>query len=352
MVSQRNFVATRTGASDASGAHIIQSHPRGMTRDYLKRKRLSMMKITRKGFIPVMLTPFESHGEIDFKALNRLTRLYLETGAAGLFANCLSSEMYELSTRERLEIIHCIVEVAAGSVPVVATGSFGSTLEEQADFIKKVYDQGVHAVILITSLLAAEGEPTAVLEERIFRLIEMTPGVPLGFYECPVPYKRVLSPEQLGHFAATGRVIYHKDTSLDIAGIREKIAQTKKTALGLYDAYMGHAVLSLQAGAAGLSCIQGNFFPELIVWLCDHFQDPALQEEVGEVQQFFIHHMDVMHHVYPVVAKYFLQQRGLDISTFTRRQVGIYSTPVGHDLERLNQDYLLLQKKLELGLVI
>ncbi len=39
----------------------------------------------------------------------------------------------------------------------------------------------------------------------------------------------------------------------------------KNPDFGLYDAYMVHAIESLKAGSAGLSCIQGNFFPELIL---------------------------------------------------------------------------------------
>src|SRR5690606_8105829 len=119
--------------------------------------------------------------------------------------------------------------------------------------------------------------------------------------------------------------IYHKDTCLDLALIKAKLAVTAAYAdFGLYDAYMVHAVESLRAGSAGLSCIQGNYFPELVVWLCDHYNDSEKQEEVALVQQFFIDHMDVMHEVYPIVAKYFLQKRGVQISRFTRRFVGTF----------------------------
>lgn len=45
-----------------------------------------------KEFIPVMLTPFKNNGEIDYEALTRLIHFYIDAGASGLFANCLSSE--------------------------------------------------------------------------------------------------------------------------------------------------------------------------------------------------------------------------------------------------------------------
>lgn len=299
-----------------------------------------------------MLTPFKDNGSIDFDALTRLTELYLNAGAKGLFANCLSSEMFELSDAERIDLIKHVITVAGGSVPVVATGTFGGSIENQADFVKRVHDTGTAAVILLNGLLADQSEPDEVFNDRVFKLMDLTGNIPLGFYECPVPYKRLLSPKQLQHFVATGRVIYHKDTSLDIKQIREKLALTEENKFGLYDAYMGHAVETLKAGSAGLSCIQGNYFPELIVWLCDNYNIPELESEVEMVQEFLTDNMDVMHDVYPVVSKYFLQRRGLNISTFTRRNVGEFTAVKKAQIETLLTDYNRLQQSLGLSQVV
>jgi 4-hydroxy-tetrahydrodipicolinate synthase len=302
------------------------------------------MEQSKKGFIPVMLTPFKDNGAVDYVALTRLTEMYLHAGAAGVFANCLSSEMFELSGEERLAIIKHVVETVDGAVPVVATGTFGGPIEKQADFIKRVYDTGTSAVIAITSLLADADEPDTALNDRVFELFDQTATIPLGFYECPVPYKRLLSAEQLQHFVATGRVIYHKDTCLNLDVVKQKLEASKiNPAFGLYDAYMVHAVESLKAGSAGLSCIQGNFFPELIVWLCDHYADTSRQHEVAMVQEFLTENMDVMHNVYPVIAKYYLTKRGLKITTTTRRDVGYFSPAIRNKIEDLYSNYITLQ---------
>jgi 4-hydroxy-tetrahydrodipicolinate synthase len=305
------------------------------------------MEQSKKGFIPVMLTPFKDNGAVDYVALTRLTEMYLHAGAAGVFANCLSSEMFELSGEERLAIIKHVVETVDGAVPVVATGTFGGPIEKQADFIKRVYDTGTSAVIAITSLLAGADEPDTTLNDRVFELFDQTATIPLGFYECPVPYKRLLSAEQLQHFVATGRVIYHKDTCLNLDVVKQKLEASKiNPAFGLYDAYMVHAVESLKAGSAGLSCIQGNFFPELIVWLCDHYADVSRQHEVTMVQEFLTENMDVMHNVYPVIAKYYLTKRGLKITTTTRRDVGYFSPAIRNKIEDLYSNYTTLQSEI------
>jgi len=134
--------------------------------------------------------------------------------------------------------------------------------------------------------------------------------------------------------------------------LSKKIKLTDGNAFGLYDAYVVHAVASLKAGSAGLSCIQGNYFPELIVWLCDHYNDEAVKDEVQKVQQFLIDNMDVMHNVYPVVSKYFLQKRGLNISTFTRRNVGPLTPNVVKEVEKLFDDYTALRSDLNIEVFI
>jgi 4-hydroxy-tetrahydrodipicolinate synthase len=309
-----------------------------------------MMSHKPREFVPVMLTPFMDNGEIDFNSLTGLTEFYIKAGASGLFSNCLSSEMFELTEQERIRIVKHVVNVAGGDVRVVATGTFGGEIQTQADFVKKIYGTGVDAVIVLTNMLALQNDPDEVFSTNMLKLLDLTDNIPLGFYECPVPYKRLVTPDQLKLFLSTKRIIYHKDTCLNIEQIRQKLESGKEYDFGFFDAYMAHAVESLKAGSSGLSCIQGNYWPELIVWLCENFSKNALKEEVAKVQQFITDKMDVMHDVYPVTAKYYLQKRGLKLSTFTRRQVGEFTSGTRKNIDQLFKDYNNLVNELELGI--
>src|SRR5690606_26675553 len=286
---------------------------------------------------------------IDYDALGQLVDFYLESGAGGLFANCLSSEMYQLSVDEMVDSVNYIVQRVNGRVPIVATGSFGETMVEQAENVKKIYSTGVSAIILISGLLAKEEDSEEIFRKNVYELLDLTGDIPVGFYECPVPYKRIISPELLGELVATGRVKYHKDTCLDIANVRQKIANTQtEPSFGLYDAYMVHAVESLKAGSAGLSCIQGNYFPELVVWLCNNYANTERQAEVVKVQEFFATNMDVMHDTYPASAKYTLGQRGLDIGLSCRNGSVLPNKETEKQLELLLQEFEHLSAEMDL----
>jgi|ERR1035437_492141 4-hydroxy-tetrahydrodipicolinate synthase len=311
-----------------------------------------MLNRKKKEFIPVMLTPFKDNGQIDFNGLTELTEFYIKSGASGLFSNCLSSEMFELTEQERLHIVKHVVNVTGGAVRVVASGTFGGKIQTQADFVKKIYELGADAVIIIINMLANQDEPDEVFNVNMFKLLDLTCQIPLGFYECPVPYKRLISQEQLKLFVSTKRIIYHKDTCLDIEQVKLKLKAGDDSEFGLYVAYMGHAVASLKAGASGLSCIQGNYWPELIVWLCDNFNNASLTKEVAKVQQFFIDNMEVMHNVYPATAKYYLQKKGLHLSTFTRQKDREVTRVTRNKMGKLLNDYKKLLNDLELRLTI
>ncbi len=299
-----------------------------------------------------MLTPFQESGAIDVPGLDRLTDFYLESGAAGLFANCLSSEMYELTDAERLSVTKQVVKRAGGQVPVVATGTFGGPVEQQADFVKHIYGTGVQAVIVISSQLVSADESDAVLLERMHQLMDLTEGIPLGMYECPAPYKRLISSDMLANLLPTGRLIYHKDTSLDAHEVSRRLEVATGYNFGLYDAYMVNAVSSLRAGAAGLCCIQGNIFPELVTWLCAHFDDVSRQDDVTRLQQFFTGCMDLVHAAYPTIAKYSLHQQGLPISLYTRRQVEPLTQVLRDGIDELLKTVAQLKQELDIETVV
>lgn len=276
------------------------------------------LKNAEKKFVPVMLTPFDSNLKIDFDALSQLTDFYRACGAKGFFANCLSSEMYNLDNEERLALTKHVVKDVKGKMPVVATGSFGDTIEERADFTKKMYDTGVDAVILITSHFAAKEEDDRVLIDNLEKFLSLTGNIPLGTYECPSPYKRIITPEVLRFMISSGRFIYHKDTTLDLEKIKTKLEIMQGSPMEFYDAHTPNTMDSLQMGAQGMSCIAGNLYPELFSWMCANATKPAKQADVTWLQSELTRADAIISQGYPTSAKYFLQKRGVPILPICR----------------------------------
>jgi 4-hydroxy-tetrahydrodipicolinate synthase len=275
-------------------------------------------KGTEGKFVPVMITPYTSDLKIDFDALSKLIDFYRACGAKGFFANCLSSEMYQLDAEERLSLARHVVKRVNGSFPVVATGSFGTTIEERAEFAKKMYDTGVNAVILISSHFATKDESDTVLINNLKKFFDLTGNIPMGTYECPSPYKRIITPEVLKFLLSTNRLTYHKDTSLDLEKIKVKIELAKNSKLEFYDAHTPNAMYSLQMGAKGLSTIAGNFYPEIFSWMCSNANNADRKEDVLWIQSELTRADAIIGQGYPISAKYFLHKRGVPIEPIAR----------------------------------
>ena len=274
-----------------------------------------------KRFVPVMITPFNLKAKIDFDMVERLIDFYLAAGVSGFFANCLSSEMYSISEDERLELTAHIVRYVNGRVPVVATGSFGLTIEDKAEFSKKIYDTGIDAVVLITGHFANVDDGDDVLLKRFEKMLELTPNIPMGTYECPAPYKRILSAKVFKALLQTGRLKYHKDTSIDLEKVKEKLEIANVPGFDFFDAHTPNAMHSLQMGARGMSSISGNFYPEVLVWMCNNATNPAKKADVEWLQSELTRVDPLIHQAYPMSAKYFLQLRGLPVRTISRAYV-------------------------------
>lgn len=269
---------------------------------------------TPRGVYPAMITPLKADKSIDWDAVDQLTDWYIEAGVAGLFAVGQSGEMFALSDEERLSLAARVVGRAKGRVPVVASGVFDRSLARQAQFVRQMADLGVSQVIVIASIMAGAGEDDAVWRGNVERLLDATGDVPLGLYECPQPYHRLLAADLVAWAAGTGRFFMLKETSRSLSALGAKIAAAEGSGLGIYNADATTLLQSLQAGAAGYCGIAANFYPEPLVWLCERYCN-ARADDV----QAMIRIADApIHHRYPVSAKYYRRQAGLAMSTLSR----------------------------------
>lgn len=280
--------------------------------------RLQNLKKLPGGLWPVMLTPFQENNEIDITSLQELVEFYIQSGSHGLFANCLSSEMFQLTDEERLLVVRTVVKVADGKVPVVASGTFSHDIPTCADFIKKIYDEGSVAVIVITNQMATLDEDDTVFKKRTEQLLNLTGNIPLGMYECPAPYKRLLSPEMMHWLAGTNRFFYHKDTSCDPDAIQKKVKSVKGSSYAFFNANTTTALYSLKEGGDGISPIGANFYPELYAYLYNEYSTKGDSVELVKLNA----QLDLMDAIadqsYPLSAKYFLRERGLSLNAICR----------------------------------
>lgn len=236
-----------------------------------------------RGVIPVMLTPFTEANAIDFEGLEKLIEWYIANGADTLFAVAQSSEMQFLSLDERVELARFVVRKAAGRVPVVASGHVGESAEDQLAELSAVAATGIDALVLVTNRLDPKRRGgSAFMDDLRWLLARLPADMPLGLYECPAPFRRLLSDEELKVCAGSGRFAILKDVSCDLPTVQRRIALAAGSPLAIVNANAAIAFEAIKSGSGGFSGVFTNFHPDLYKWLLTQGErHPALAEELA-----------------------------------------------------------------------
>lgn len=287
----------------------------------------------KKEIWPVMLTPFTDAGDIDYKGVRALVEWYEQAGVDGLFAVCQSSEMFFLSLEERVRLAAFVKKHA--NVPVIACGHISSDVATQMDELKRIGDTGIDALILVTNRLTPENGTAAQWEHAMGQILNgLDPTLPLGLYECPYPYKRLLSDNEIALLGSTGRFHFLKDTCCDIETLRRRLRILEGSQFLLYNANTATLLDSLHLGAAGFSGVMANFHPELYVALTHIWQSEG---QASLLQSLLTLCSRIEGQLYPVNAKHHLKQLGLPISIYTRSRSHLeMSTLYKEEIRQMN----------------
>jgi len=276
-----------------------------------------------------MITPYKKDGSVDYETAEKYVDFYFNSGIDGIFAVCQSSEIFFLTLEERVELNRLVysrakeLERKSGKrFTVVSSGHISNTLEEQAKELNAVYESGTDALILITNRLDINNEGDDVFIANAERLISMLPpDAKLGFYECPYPYKRLVTPKILDWALSTGRFYYMKDTCCDAAVIAERCRQLEGSKFDLLNANCQTLLESLRSGAKGYCGIMCNYHPALYAWMGKNFEK---EPEKAELIQSFIGTFGFTEGglPYPLTAKYHMGLCGIPTELTTRKPNG------------------------------
>ncbi|SLK18203.1 4-hydroxy-tetrahydrodipicolinate synthase [Enterobacter sp. NFR05] len=223
---------------------------------------------TINGIVPVMLTPFTADEQIDYPALAKLIDWYLEKGVDALFAVCQSSEMQFLSLQERVELARFVVQHVDGRIPVIASGHISDDIAAQKEELLAMAQTNIDALVLVTNHLDPRNEGSETFFATLKTLLDALPKeLPLGLYECPAPYRRLLTDDEFSWCANSGRFVVLKDVSCDLPTVERRVKLAQGTPLNVINANAAIAWPAILAGSQGFSGVFTNFHPELYSWL-------------------------------------------------------------------------------------
>lgn len=278
------------------------------------------MKDINKGTYPTMITPYRDDNTVDYEAVKNITNWYIDNGCTGIFAVCQSSEMIYLSLDEKIKIAKTVVETVKASgknVSVVASGHNSDDMNAQIEEMTAMANTGVDAIVWVSNRLDLHNDGDDVWIKNAEHLLSKLPeDIAIGIYECPYPYKRILTPKILDWCISTGRFTFIKDTCCDPDMLDARLEQLKETSIKLFNANSQTFLYTLRHGAAGFSGIMGNFHPDLYAWVCENYEKEP--EKAERVQGFLTLTAFLEVLAYPQTAKYHMNKVGVPMSLWSR----------------------------------
>ena len=210
-----------------------------------------------------------------------------------------------------------MVDAVDGRIQVVASGH---TADSKSDQYKQIEDMmkipGIGAYVLVSNRLDQNNEGEEVFFQNAQEIFDRFPEVDFGIYECPMPWKRLVSLDFLRKVAPEGRMVFLKDTCCDYELIRERLKAVEGTPLKIFNANAQSWYDSYCHGSAGYNGVMANFHPDLYKWAYDHKDsDP---EKAQLVAHFLTTAAMIEMRAYPVSAKYHQNLVDVPMSLVTR----------------------------------
>ena len=135
-----------------------------------------------RGVFPIVVTPFQNDGAVDYGSLDRLIEYLLEQGAhgLGLFGN--ASEGYTLLGDERVEMLKRIVRRVNRRVPLVVSSGHTGT-DAAAALSREAQDLGASALMVLPPyLLKPDGDGLLFYFDAISKAV----SIPIMVQDAPL----------------------------------------------------------------------------------------------------------------------------------------------------------------------
>ena len=218
------------------------------------------MRINLSGVLLPITTPFTANEDIDVSALKANIIRWSTTGIAGYVVLGSTGERVNLDEREYLQVI----ETTRAAVPETMTFIVGAGQESTRGTIAEIEraaKAGAEAVLVITPHYYRPAITQQALLEHYIAVADAV-SVPVILYSMPDLTGIKIEPETAARLSEHENIIGLKDSSNDVAKMRETVETTQEG----FAVTVGNGTVfceALQAGVLGGILAVGCVVPEL-----------------------------------------------------------------------------------------
>ena len=259
-----------------------------------------------QGSIVALVTPMDSHGEVDFENLKKLVEFHINAGTDAIVSVGTTGESATLSIDENVKAILKTVEFAAGRIPVIA-GTGANATSEAITMTKLLNNSGISGCL---SVVPYYNKPSQEGMYQHFKAIAECTDIPQILYNVPGRTGSDLQPETVGRLAKIKNIIGIKEATGDVS----RVQKIKQLAGNDFIVLSGDDATSLEAmklGAEGVISVTNNIAPVEMAKMCHLAREGKFEEAEKINQRLMPLHKNLFIESNPIPVKWACYKLGL-----------------------------------------
>jgi 4-hydroxy-tetrahydrodipicolinate synthase len=201
------------------------------------------------GVLPIITTPFDEDGRLDFASLAKVVEHVLRSGAHGLVYPAIASEFQTLSWSERKLAVEHVLAVADGRLPTVVGVSTIDDTMSPAELAAHAAKHGASAVMLMPQPPSAN----TTAHDLVFANVAQASALPIILQNAPPPLGSALAITTIAEIARkVSRIQYVKEETVPCGQRISNLLAERTGLIGVFGGAGGRFVLDeLARGALG-----------------------------------------------------------------------------------------------------
>ena len=258
--------------------------------------------------LTAMVTPFDSHGEVDYQQARKLALALLDSGSDGVVVSGTTGESPTLSKEEKLRLF-AETKSAVADRGVVIAGTGNNDTKESQQVTREAEKIGVDACLLVVPYY---NRPTQQGLWEHFRNIAQSTTLPCIIYNVPSRTVTNLTADTLIKLSQIDNIVGVKEASGDLGQISAIIQGTREDFL-VYSGNDSDTFPMLALGGYGVISVASHLVGIQIKDMMERF----LNGEVREAAKIHRHLLPLINGLFivsnPVPVKWALNYLGFPV---------------------------------------
>ncbi len=258
--------------------------------------------------LTAMVTPFNSHGEVDYQQAKKLALALLDSGSDGVVVSGTTGESPTLSREEKLRLF-AETKSAVADRGVVVAGTGNNDTKESLEVTREAEKIGVDACLLVVPYYS---RPTQQGLWEHFRNIAQSTSLPCIIYNVPSRTVTNLAADTLIKLSQIDNIVGVKEASGDLGQISAIIRGTREDFL-VYSGNDSDTFPTLALGGYGVISVASH----LVGIQIKDMMEKLLNGEVREAAKIHRHLLPLINALFivsnPVPLKWSLNYVGFSV---------------------------------------